>query len=123
MASIGTKLFTLFFGQKVGEDVFGNIYYQTRKPQSTVGRYNKNRRWVIFNGKNEPSKVPAEWHGWLHFSFDEIPDIKVKGYYWQKSHTPNLTGSDLMYLPYGHKESIGKREKATGDYKPWKPNQ
>lgn len=122
MANIGTKLYTLLFGVKVGNDEFGNIYYQTRNTQRSVGRYNKTRRWVIFNGKAEPSKVPAEWHGWLHFSFDDVPEVKVKKYNWQKNFTPNLTGTDLRYLPAGHSEKSGKRDRATGDYSAWKPN-
>ena len=122
MANIGTKLFTLLFGKKVGSDEFGNVYYQTRNTQKIVGRYNKTRRWVIFNGMAEPSKVPAEWHGWLHYSFDEIPSVKIKKHLWQKSFTPNLTGTDLKYLPSGHTDKLGKRDKATGDYVAWKPN-
>lgn len=124
MANLGTKLFTVFFGQKVGEDEFGNQYYRTKKPSNYIGRYNKERRWVVFKGKAEPSKIPAEWHGWIHFSIDEVPEnISDKNKHkWQKSYTPNLTGTDFKYLPSGHSESKGSRDKATGDYQSWKPS-
>lgn len=122
MANLGTTLFTFFFGSKVGSDSFGNVYYQSKKPQNTVGKYNKNRRWVIYNGKPEASKIPAEWHGWLHFTFDTVPEVKINSHFWQKKHTPNLTGTDLAYLPTGHVDKLGKRSLSTGDYNSWKPN-
>ena len=77
MANLGTKLFTIFFGVKVGTDEFGNVYYKTRKPNDYIGKYGKERRWVIYKGKSEASKIPASWHGWIHYTFDEIPDEKV----------------------------------------------
>ena len=121
MANLGTKLFTLAFGQKVGEDSFGNQYYKTKRAINYIGRYNKERRWVIFNGTAEPSKIPAEWHGWMHYSVDEIPENNKTNYKWQKEYTPNLTGTDLRYLPEGHVEKQGIRSKSTGDYQSWKP--
>lgn len=123
MANIGTKLFTSFFGKLVGEDEFGNKYFKS-KPSigKYVGRYNKERRWVIFNGKSEPSKIPPHWHGWIHYSFDEPPEKKAsKAHSWQKEHTPNLTGTELAYLPPGHKNKKGNRDKANGDYEAWQP--
>jgi NADH:ubiquinone oxidoreductase subunit len=123
MFHIGTLLFTAFFGQKVGEDQFGNKYYRSSlKRGKDVGRYGKERRWVIFKAKAEPSKVPPLWHGWLHYSIDEIPTSTGIKKEWQKEHLPNLTGTGLRYLPAGHKQKKGKRDKATGDYQAWKPN-
>ncbi len=122
MANLGTKIFTLLFGKKVGEDAFGNQYYKSSLALGkNVGRYGKERRWVIYKGKAEATKIPPEWHGWMHYSFDETPSV-VSKYKWQKDHLPNLTGTDYAYLPAGHKEAKGKRDKATGDYEAWKPN-
>ncbi|MDX1950457.1 MAG: NADH:ubiquinone oxidoreductase subunit NDUFA12 [Rickettsiales bacterium] len=122
MANLGTRIFTLLFGKKVGEDGFGNKYYQSSIARGkNVGRYGKERRWVIYKGKAEPTKIPPEWHGWIHYSFDEPPQVVAK-FKWQKDHLPNLTGTDYAYLPSGHKESKGHRDKATGDYEAWKPN-
>ena len=55
--TLGTRLFTSRKGQKVGEDEQGNIFYETSDSK---------RRWVIFNGPVEASRVSADWHGWLH---------------------------------------------------------
>jgi len=35
---------------------------------------------------------------------------------------PNLTGTAEAYRPPGHVLAGGQRDKATGDYEPWKPN-
>lgn len=125
MANIGTKLFTAIFGKYVGQDPFGNKYYcSSKKLGKYVGRYNKERRWVIYKGKAEASKIPPYWHGWIHYNTDEIPtekDMKKK-YKWQKQPLPNLTGTNYAYLPNGHKEKEGIRDKAMGDYIPWNPN-
>lgn len=124
MANIGTLLFTAFFGKKVGEDPYGNKYYRSSVSRGKhVGRPGKERRWVIYNGKAEASKIPPQWHCWMHYSTDEIPANlqSLKKYNWEKEPLPNLTGTDYSYLPSGHKESIGKRDKATGDYVAWKP--
>jgi hypothetical protein len=48
----------------VGEDDFGNRYYEAKDARDSYdGRL---RRWVIYKGYAEASTVPAEWHGWLH---------------------------------------------------------
>ena len=101
-----------------GEDNFGNKYYEkTRK-----WNQRRSKRYVIFNGIAEASKVPADWHGWLHHTQDEIPP---KGGYskheWQDHHLPNLTGTKYAYRPKGHILNGGRRVKASGDYEPWTP--
>jgi NADH:ubiquinone oxidoreductase subunit len=124
MANLGTTLFTLVFGKKVGVDEFGNKYYKSSKLLGKpIGRYNKERRWVVFKGKSEASKIPPYWHGWMHYTFDEVPSEKdmKKQYDWQKSYLPNLTGTGYAYLPNGHKDKLGERDMATGDYTPWRP--
>lgn len=111
--TIGTWLDTKLHGQKVGKDAGGNTYYQSRDGK---------RRWVIYNGEVEASRVPAEWHGWLHKTEAEPPTVNppiVKD--WQKPHKPNLTGGKGAYLPPGSLNAGGKRSPATGDYEAWKP--
>jgi NADH:ubiquinone oxidoreductase subunit len=123
MANLGTIIFTAIFGKKVGEDEFGNKYYKTSAFSNNIGRYGKERRLVIFKGKAEASKIPPYWHGWIHYSIDDVPsEINFKKRYsWQKTHLPNLTGTDHAYLPKGHIKKGGNRDKATGDYQPWQP--
>ena len=62
--TLNTQVWTALYGEKVGEDDQGNIYYQSKKGD---------RRWVIYNGESEASRVPVEWHGWLHHTFKEPP--------------------------------------------------
>ena len=46
----------------------------TTRPRTTSDSYDaRKRRWVIYNGYAEASKVPPDWHGWLHYTFDEPP--------------------------------------------------
>lgn len=92
-ATIGTLLDSWRSGEAVGEDGLGNRYYRERKGK---------RRWVIYNGSNDASRVPPEWHGWLHGTFDELPDQMLPApRNWQIEPTPNLTGSAAAYRPAG----------------------
>ncbi len=110
-----TKLYTLFKGRPVGVDNFGNRYFESR----VADKSGKRKRWVIYNGRSEASKVPPEWHGWLHYTFSS--PIQTPKHTWQKSFLPNLTGTKFAYLPPGHLKKGAKREKATGDYEAWHP--
>ena len=116
--TMGTRLFTLRKGVFVGEDEQGNKYYEEKKP-----RYNGiKRRWVIYNGEAEASRVPPDWHGWLHYTFDEPPTVapfKIKE--WEKEHVPNQTGTPNAYRPSGSLYRSGQRPEATGDYEAWQP--
>ncbi|MDF3075287.1 MAG: dehydrogenase [Alphaproteobacteria bacterium] len=117
--TIGTRLFTWLRGEQVGSDQFGNHYYQERK--IAAGR--RRKRWVIYNGEAEASRVPPDWHGWLHYTVDAPPpEDGLPKQSWQKEHVPNLTGTAEAYRPPGHVLEGGRRDKATGDYEPWKPN-
>ena len=104
---------------RVGIDSEGNKYYRA-KPRKG---YKRERRWVIYQGAPEASKVPPEWHGWLHHQTDAVPSSETDSFRrtWQKPHRPNLTGTHQAYRPPGHILSGGMREKATGDYEAWKP--
>lgn len=105
---------TLCFGTLVGTDEFGNRYY-LRKQKDSFGRQ---KRMVRYHGKAEPSAIPPEWHGWLHYTF---PTALKKRYSWQQEHHQNLTGTPLAYFPPGYLLKQGRRDKATGDYVPWEP--
>lgn len=112
-ATIGTRLFSARNGYCVGEDGFGNRYFASKKDA---------RRWVIYNGSNDSSRVPPEWHGWLHGTYDELPeDILPPKRSWEKEATGNLTGTPQAHRPAGALEMGGKRARATGDYEPWSP--
>lgn len=117
-----TRLYTFLYGTLVGQDPFGNRYYQSRGNAKRVTDARKRKRWVIYKGMAEPSKVPAEWHGWLHYTHDLSPtERKVPHYDWQKPHQPNLTGTKKAYLPSGHLLKGAHRDKTTADYEAWQP--
>lgn len=121
---IGTKLYTFLFGELVGEDKFGNKYYRSKKKSEGfhIGKPKTERRWVIYNGMDEPSKVPPEWHGWIHFITDKTPKKNIEKHKWQKPHVPNLTGTKGAYFPPGDPRNTGVRKKVSGDYEAWDPN-
>jgi NADH:ubiquinone oxidoreductase subunit len=123
MATIGTRLFTWLRGEEVGVDDAGNRYYRQKggghvHPESL----RKERRWVIYAEGDEASKVPAEWHAWLHHTTGEIPpEGGPEKRPWMKPHQPNLTGTDQAYRPPGHTLKGGKRYPSAADYEPWRP--
>lgn len=116
-ATFGTALNTMRNGRKVGADDQGNAYYEGKKPQAGV-----TRRWVIYKGQNDSSRVPPEWHAWLHHMIDAAPDQALPpARSWEREPTPNLTGTVSAYRPQGALEMGGRRAAATGDYEAWTP--
>lgn len=107
--------------EKVGQDPAQNTYYRARARKG----YKRERRWVIYNGAPEASKIPPEWHGWIHHQTDVVPNTDGGSFRrsWQKPHKPNLTGTKQAYRPPGHILQGGQRDKATGDYEAWQPPQ
>ena len=109
--TLGTQLWTARNGTRVGEDAQGNVYYQTAGGK---------RRWVIYNSEAEASRVPADWHGWLHHTWDAPPtDVPLVHKPWERPHVPNLTGGPGAYRPAGsllRAEPVARR-----DYDAWQP--
>lgn len=123
--TIGTRLFTWLRGELVGKDAFGNRYYREKGVRRLVkggGMESRERRWVLYQGIPEASKVPPDWHAWLHHATDAVPTGDQSGRRpWQKEHLPNLTGTPLAYHPPGSVVRGGRRAPAAGDYEPWSP--
>jgi NADH:ubiquinone oxidoreductase subunit len=109
--TIGTQLFTWRNGVRVGEDPEGNVFYRSRDGK---------RRWVIYNGEAEASRVSPEWHGWLHHTWDAPPSERPLPHKtWEKPHLENLTGTSRAYAPPG---SIRKpNPNPRKDYEAWSP--
>ena len=123
--SLGTRLFTWLRGELVGTDQFGNRYFRDKSgAKSKVGSgLSKERRWVLYDGEVEASKVPPMWHAWLHYTIDQPPaEGAAMLYDWQKEHLPNMTGTAAAYRPAGSLLAGGQRAPATGDYEPWRPS-
>ena len=118
-ATLGTQFWSWRHGEKVGTDAQGNAYYRSKR-KAPDGR---ERRWVIYQGANDASRVPAEWHGWLHGSFDGVPESNLPPpRIWEADYTPNQTGSAAAYRPAGALERGGQRAAASGDYEAWSPD-
>jgi len=109
--TLGTQIFTARHGVRVGQDDQGNIYYRSRDGK---------RRWVIYKGEMEATRVPPDWHGWLHFTWDQPPtEAPLRHKPWEKPHQENLTGTPAAYAPPG---SIRRaRPVARADYEAWAP--
>lgn len=120
MNSIIIRLITFFTGIYVGHDSFGNRYYEGR----VARRYNKKRRWVIFKGEVEASKITPVWFNWLHYQTDVLPTVDKHKYVhaWRKQYLPNLTGTKHAYYPPGHILSNQDKHRSVKDYyQKWQP--
>ena len=99
-------MYTLLFGKKVGEDNYGNKYYQ-----------NKNgSRWVIFKGEID-NNIPLLV--FLDSSYKKI--LSILSLYFSKNHHIlakriflNQTGTDRAYNPNKNDNAIKKK------YTTWK---
>lgn len=113
-ASLTTSLYSRRHGVGVGEDGHGNTYFEAK---------DGGRRWVIYAGSNDISRVPPEWYAWLTRQIDEVPDKALPPPpKFLREATPNLTGTALAYRPPGALERGGHRAAATGDYQAWTPD-
>ena len=109
--TIGTQIFTWRNGVTVGEDEAGNIFY--RNADDT-------KRWVIYNGEAEASRVSPDWHGWLHYTWNEPPTERpMQHKAWERPHQENLTGTALAYAPAGSIRRVNPEPRR--DYEPWTP--
>ncbi|HEV2363583.1 MAG TPA: NADH:ubiquinone oxidoreductase subunit NDUFA12 [Caulobacteraceae bacterium] len=106
---------------RVGEDDFGNQYFETRDPKYAFD--GRSRRFVIYRGVADASKVPPDWHGWLHHTFADPPTVApLRREPWERPYEPNLSGTPWAWRPPGALARGGERPPATGDYEPWVPD-
>ena len=106
--TIGTFIYTLFSGKFVGQDQFGNKYYSN----------SRGKRWVIYKNIVESSKIPPEWHSWIHFLTRNKPADVRTNFPWQKEHKENLTGTSKAHKPEGSLTSETKKDMKK--YETWK---
>jgi len=113
-ASWGTSIVTRRRGKEVGRDDAGNVYYEDKK--------NPARRWVIYSGSNDGSRVPPAWDAWLRGMITELPgEALPPARKFQIPPTVNLTGTMAAFRPDGAIGSGKIRPASTGDYEPWIP--
>lgn len=109
--TFGTQFYTWRKGQKVGEDSQGNIYYRTRDDK---------RRWVIYNGVCEPSRIAPDWNGWLHHTYKEAPsEAAMARKSWELPHLANQSGTPGAHAPAGSLRRAAPVERR--DYEAWQP--
>ncbi len=120
--TFGTQLWTWRFGELVGQDEQGNRYYRTkgRKIDPTLGF---ERRWVIYNGYAEASRIPPDM-AWLDASHRRRRADR------RELHAARM-GKAACAEHDGHTRRRIARParrwpaaagpKATGDYQPWTP--
>ena len=112
--TVGTKLYTYLKGKKVGEDYFGNYFYESR---------DKRNRWCIYSYQSDASKISPEWNSWLRFITNSCPTDETMTYDWQKRFSGNLTGLNGAYKPEilrANKKNEDS-DRYQSDYKAWKP--
>ena len=110
--TIGTRIWSFFNGYTIGSDKFGNKYF-TNKSGS--------KRWVLYNGDVDSSRVPPEWNSWLRYTSNITPSTK-KNFFWEKEHEKNQTGTSKAYYPAN---SILKntQKKKMQEYEQWSPKE
>tara|TARA_B100000242_G_scaffold89729_1_gene60568 strand:- start:176 stop:529 length:354 start_codon:yes stop_codon:yes gene_type:complete len=90
--NIGTILYSLLSGKKVGEDNQGNKFYVHKK--------NKKKRWVLYKKQIDPTSLEVEWQIWLTETYkDKEIIINKPSFKWQKNKKANLTGTLASYHP------------------------
>ncbi len=110
------KIYSILFAKKIGIDEYGNIYYSSKKEYPMNN--NRKRRWVIYNGEVEASKVPQEWNAWLHHVTKDVPKNIKRKPKWFKKHRPNQTGSI-----HANRFNVKRiKNKINNIYSRWKPN-
>lgn len=113
-AGWGTTIFSRRNGRESGRDSAGNVYFRHKQDPS--------RRWVIYNGDNDASRVPPEWQLWLRGTIDDVPEKSLPPVRrFQQPPTPNMTGTIAAFRPDGALGSGKIRPASTGDYEPWIP--
>jgi NADH:ubiquinone oxidoreductase subunit len=120
-ATIGATMQIHKGSEFIGEDEFGNRYFETRRKRLQYD--GRSRRFVIYKGYADASKVPPDWHGWLHHTFPDPPTVSpLTRRPWEREHEPNLTGTLWAWRPRGSIARGGERSPTTGDYEPWIPD-
>jgi len=97
--TLSTFFYTLLNGNFAGKDEFGNKYYSN----------SKGKRWVIFSGEIDSSKITSEWYSWTHYLTNKIPTNNLNKYKWQKINDGNLTGTSKAHKPDGLLSSNSKK--------------
>ena len=120
-ATIGIRFTVARRGVFIGEDDYGNRYYearghprQLRRPQAPLGD--------LQAATPTPRRCrPSGTAGCTTPSTSRRPSDPLTRQAWEQDHLPNLTGTIWAWRPKGAISRGGERAKATGDYEAWRP--
>src|SRR3954462_12841159 len=85
-ATWGTALWTRRFGDEVGRDEAGNVYYRDKKQPR--------RRWVIYSGEKDEAGAPPDGQLGLGGTIADLPQKALPPVRkFQTRPTANLTGT------------------------------
>ena len=106
--TIGTKIYTKFFGNFVGTDEYGNNYFKSS---------NGTKRWVNYKGVCDASNISPAWHSWIHKTTDKVPSFEKDNL--------SMSYSDDTYTKINkngkyHPNNF-KNHSIFNDYESWKP--
>ncbi|MDA9591509.1 NADH-ubiquinone oxidoreductase subunit NDUFA12 family protein [Pelagibacteraceae bacterium] len=109
--TVGTRIWSYLNGYNVGNDNFGNTYMRNK---------NDSKRWVLYKGEVDSTKVPPQWNAWLRYTSNDMPIFKKK-YFWERDHIQNQTGTSKSYYPKASvmRDSNGRKK---SEYEKWSPN-
>ncbi len=107
--SVFFYIYIVLFGKKVASDRFGNKYYIVFLDMFFL---KIEKRYVLYNGIKDPSKIPPDYSSWLMGNVDDIFTLQTRT--WVKEHLPNLSGTKLAYQPKNEGSETRKQQA-------WKP--
>ena len=115
--SIGTILYSLLNGKKVGEDDQGNKFYIHKK--------NIKKRWVLYKEQVDPTNLAVKWQIWLTKTDEDNNNeviINKKSFKWQKNKKANLTGTINSYHPVNNSDNQKIYPDKKNKNSVWKPD-
>ena len=113
--NIGTIIYSLLNGKKIGQDQEGNKFYIHKK--------NKKKRWVLYKKQVDPTSLEIKWQTWLtETSIYEETIINNTNFKWQKNKKANLTGTPDSYHPADHYKKEKINDKKQNKISIWKPD-
>ncbi len=77
---------------------------------------------MVYNGDVEASRVPPEWHGWLHYTVDTTPEENApERKSWEQPHQINQTGLAGAHQPDGSLLDGNAKQADSSGYEAWSP--
>ena len=114
--SIGTILYSYFYGKKIGEDQTGNKFFTHKKIE--------NKRWVLYKNMVDPTILDVKWQIWLTNKNSKENPIKNEGSFtWQKKKKANLTGTESSYHPIDNNKPASANTQGENKKVIWEPDQ